>query len=165
MLPQRLLDARLHTLQRTRPSPFTRDDEHAISMWECACGCQCANFFVNFSPLQLVTATQMDTSLSSSSSWLVFRPSFSNVISLCCRHFHSDLLCHPPAECERDVGDCDLHGNSPATGLALAAYHGPPQLCVSTNSRWVLGTDEGAMGEESGPIKVNAHKGVIRGAH
>lgn len=48
--------------------------------------------------------------------------------------------------------------------MALAAYHGPPQLCVSPNGRWVWGTKWGGMGEESAPIKVNAHKGVIRGA-
>lgn len=92
------------------------------------------------------------------------RPSFLNVIFLSRHRFHSQLLCHPPADCERDDGDCDLHGNSPATGLALAAYHGPPQLCVSTNSRWAFGV-EGDKGEESVPIKVNVHKGVMRVAH
>lgn len=44
-------------------------------------------------------------------------------------------------ERERHIHDSDLHGNSPATGLALAAYRKPPQLRVSSNGggKWGRG--------------------------
>lgn len=81
----------------------------------------------------------------------------SPVIVIICLFIPSFSVCLFPDE-ERQKGDSDLHGNSPATGCVLTTNQIRLRLCLSSNGRCRGGE---AVQGVCGAVKVNAQRGVI----